>query len=166
MTEPRKSTVYDYSDLRLHPDGTRVYQRSTNLRPKFAQCTVEDARSNWIATDAGGSVRVPLFKRKKKVTLEGEWVGEMSENISACGSAGSQEVDDNIERGKRKSRPQDHRKVKRQRFTKNDDYLAEDAIPDASELSATSLLSLPSPSPVSFVFHTKGKLPDFLTRIC
>ncbi|KAJ3553656.1 hypothetical protein NM688_g3491 [Phlebia brevispora] len=40
MSVKRKSTVHDYSSLRLHPDGTR------------------DRRGNWIARDAGGLGRV------------------------------------------------------------------------------------------------------------
>ena len=161
MAEPRKSTVFDYSDLRLHPDGTRVYQKSTNLRPKLAQSTVQGARSNWIATDAGGSLKVPLFRKREKVSVEGEEGGgeEIEDgNVRPSGSVRGEDpsfevADDVDENGKRKPRRPDHRKVKRQKFLKNDDYLAGSVPSYLGESSDMNLLSLPHPSPVSFVFY-------------
>jgi hypothetical protein len=155
MTEPRKSTVFDYSDLRLHPDGTRVYQKATNLRPKLAQSIVQGARSNWIAIDAGGSFKVPLFKRKKRGSLEEEEEEKKDGNISvsAADEDSSMEVDD--KKGKRRSRRPDHRTVKRQKFLKNDDYLADAATPSPGESSDMNFLTLPYPSTVSTVFHIK-----------
>lgn len=151
MTEPRKSTVYDYSDLRLHPDGTRVYQKSTNLRPKLAQGTIQDARLNWIATDAGGSANVPLFRKKKGSGLQEDGA------ISSDGEHFSVEADDDdVDRkGKRKLKRTDYRTIKRRKFLENDDYLAGDAAPPVAESSDANVLVLPYPSPVSFV-HTNG----------
>ena len=166
MAEPRKSTVFDYSDLRLHPDGTRVHQRSTNLRPKLAQSTIRGVRSNWIATDAGGSLKVPLFRKRKTVSLEEEQEEEEEEiedgNISPSGSARGEdpsfEVDDNVdENGKRRSRRPDHRKAKRQKFLKSDDYLAGSFPSNLGESSDVNSLSLPHPSPVSSVFYINVK---------
>jgi hypothetical protein len=51
----RRSTVYDFANLLLHSDGTRVRQSEANSRSngknKYA---VKDHRGNWIAQDAGG----------------------------------------------------------------------------------------------------------------
>jgi len=162
MTEPRKSTVYDFSDLRLHPNGTRVYQKSTNLRPKLARSTVQVARSNWIATDAGGSAKVPLFRKRKRNNPEGEEKESEDGKVSASGPAGGEgssvEVDDDVDKkGKRKSKRQDNRKAKRQKFLQTDDYLAGVSTSDVGRSSDANSSSLPPPSPVSFVFHGSGK---------
>ena len=159
MTEPRKSTVYDFSDLRLRPNGTRVYQKSTNLRPKLARSTVQVARSNWIATDAGGSAKVPLFKKRKRVNPDEEEEEDKDGNVSASGPAdgedSSVEVDDDVDKkGKRKSKRPDHRKAKRQKFLQNDDYLAGVSTSDVGGSSDVNSSSLPHPSPVSFILQS------------
>jgi hypothetical protein len=166
MAEPRKSTVYDYSDLRLHPDGTRVYQKLTNLRPKLTQCTVQDARSNWIATDAGGSAKVPLFVKKKR-TRSSEEYEEKEGNITAPvsedgGDSCVQAGDDMDKKGKGKAKRPDHRKAKRQRFLKSDDFLASESTPSLAE---SSDMPLPYPSPVRFVFLV-NRHSNFMIRIC
>lgn len=60
MTEPRLSTVFDYSSLLLHPDGTRVYQKPT------ARAAVRTSRNHWVAKDAGGLGKIHKFKRTPK----------------------------------------------------------------------------------------------------
>ncbi|KAJ8082211.1 hypothetical protein PM082_008058 [Marasmius tenuissimus] len=62
MTEPRKSTVYDLTSLRLHPDGTRVLRTESNQRLRASKYSVQDSRGNWIATDAGGSGHVTRYR--------------------------------------------------------------------------------------------------------
>ena len=57
----RLSTVYDYTSLRIHPDGSRVNQSSHNLRPRIARGAVRDSRGNWIARDAGGLATVKKY---------------------------------------------------------------------------------------------------------
>ena len=53
MPGTRRSTVYDFADLRLHPDGSRTTSKHSTV----------DTRGNWIATDAAGLGQVP--KRRK-----------------------------------------------------------------------------------------------------
>ena len=66
MTETRRSTVFDFSNLLLHPDGTRVYQKSTNLAPRIAKVAVRTSRNNWIARDAGGLSNIRKYKGDRK----------------------------------------------------------------------------------------------------
>ncbi len=148
MTEKRLTTVYDYSDLRIHPDGTRVKQQAINLRPRAAQATVQDARANWIARDAGGFAVVPRFRKKGSVE-KGESVVDIEDGIDFSEEEGSDK--------RSKSKRPDARTTKRQKFMKNDDYLMEDASPSvihagtsySSPNFATSRsFSLPDPSPV------------------
>ena len=122
MTEPRLSTVFDYSDLRLHPDGTRVYQRSTNLIPRIA---VRTSRNNWIARDAGGLGNIRKFRTTKKTSQDLQ-VDE--EAISLKTGTDSQEEGQGFkEQGKkRKVKRFDGRKAKRQKFFENYDYLNND----------------------------------------
>ncbi|PFH50404.1 hypothetical protein AMATHDRAFT_47903 [Amanita thiersii Skay4041] len=83
MVDHRRSTVYDFSSLRLHRDGTRVQQSDdANLgrrHPRRASGTsggkgiwrggvgaVKDSRGNWIAVDAGGSGRVGAHVHRRR----------------------------------------------------------------------------------------------------
>ena len=51
----RRTTVHDLTALSLHPTGARAQPHHTN--------SLQDARGNWIATDAGGWGAVPLRRR-------------------------------------------------------------------------------------------------------
>ncbi|KAL0950355.1 hypothetical protein HGRIS_010323 [Hohenbuehelia grisea] len=70
MSAPRRSTrlntIYDFSGLRLHSDGSRVEQSSSNLRFPPLRPSVRDARGNWVARDAAGpsSVKKNIFVEK------------------------------------------------------------------------------------------------------
>ncbi|KAF8165894.1 hypothetical protein B0H34DRAFT_794222 [Crassisporium funariophilum] len=131
MTEPRLSTVYDYSDLRLHPDGTRVYQKSTNLRPALQRVTVQNSRANWIAKDAGGPLNIRQFK-PAKATLEDpqeEDVGstESQVDIEADHTSVDETEESPKQTRKHKLKRPDGRKAKRQKFANNYDYLSAEA---------------------------------------
>ena len=121
MTEPRQSTVFDYSNLRLHPDGTRVYQKSTNLTPRIAKVAVRTPRYNWIARDAGGSSNVRKFKGAKK-TLQDLQADE--EFISL--ETGTEVPDSEDEGNGRKIKRWDGRTAKRRKFLEDYDYLNKD----------------------------------------
>lgn len=92
MTDPRLSTVYDYSNLRLHPDGTRVYQKEVNFRPDLAKITVQGPRSSWIARDAGGSGKIRKSRTRVKNPLEQAKDDEQGEALD--GSAEEEEFPD------------------------------------------------------------------------
>jgi hypothetical protein len=61
-TTRRRSTVHDFSTLRLHPDGTRVQINSptrTGLHDSRTRDTGRDIRGNRVARDAAGHGVVP-----------------------------------------------------------------------------------------------------------
>jgi hypothetical protein len=61
-TARRRSTVHDFSSLRLHPDGSRVAIHSparVDLRDSRIRNTGRDARGNRVARDAAGLGAVP-----------------------------------------------------------------------------------------------------------
>lgn len=160
MTQPRLSTVYDFSDLRLHPDGTRVYQKSTNLRPDLVKVTTRDSRFNWIAKDAGGSAAVPKFRKRQKAVRERDEDGELDSKSQEESAEGSRESSEESEaarrdgnRKKRKPKRIDTRKPKRLKFAKDYNYLE----PEASSIAAESpeipndTIKLPGPSAVRFL---------------
>ena len=122
MTEPRQSTVFDYSNLRLHPDGTRVYQKSTNLTPRIAKVAVRTSRNNWIARDAGGSSNIRKFKGAKK-TLQDLQADEEFINLET-----GTEVPDPEDEGDGRSKIKrwDGRTAKRRKFLEDYDYLNKD----------------------------------------
>lgn len=62
----RRSTVHDFSSLRLHPDGTRVPLSQTAPKARHAKYTVQDHRGNWIAQDASGVDRVKTRRAAAK----------------------------------------------------------------------------------------------------
>jgi len=172
MTDPRLSTVFDYSNLRLHSDGTRVYQKSTNLRPNFVRTVVQDSRSNWIARDAGGSGKVPTHRKVKKPKQnqddededDNSQANEEKEDDAASADDTYSEVEgdegEKISSGKKRKRKSKNYGIllaKRQKYINDFDYLTPFTLPSstASAAAATSSSSdgngisgLPDPSPV------------------
>jgi len=168
MTHPRLSTVFDYADLRLHPDGTRVYQKPSNFRPGIIKVAVQNSRTNWIARDAGGSGKIHKMRPRGKVKEpgasqepEGQNAGVVEEEIEE-----DVEVDEESdeqgkfskETKKRKAKPVDKRKAKRQKFAADYDYLLpKPSGPNEAETSITDdsindeVISLPEPSPVRYL---------------
>ncbi|KIM34998.1 hypothetical protein M413DRAFT_14802 [Hebeloma cylindrosporum] len=169
MADPRLSTVFDYADLRLHTDGTRVYQKSSNLRPGIIKVAVQNSKANWIARDAGGSGKIPKMrprgKRKEQDAFyesEGKDAGallaeaeaEIKEDIGSDEEESGEEGKSSKQTKKRKGKPVDKRKAKRQKFANDYDYL----LPKPSgphEVEAhivddevnDEAISLPEPSP-------------------
>lgn len=138
MTQPRISTVYDLSNLRLHPDGLRVYQKDTNLRPDLTKITVQGPRETWIARDVGGSGKIPtnrkevkdLEEEEEKEEKDGsdEEEEEFSEIDEKQSDTHEDEEEDEDEAGlksgrKRKPKRSKQYAQKRQRFAADFDYL-------------------------------------------
>ena len=130
MTEPRRSTVFDYSNLLLHPDGTRVYQKSTNLKPRIAKVAVRTSRQNWIARDAGGLSKIRKFRRAKKTSEDHL---QADEEYISLRTGTESPMPDEEPRIKRK----DERPAKRRRFLEDLDYLDKDRSTSASLASDT-----------------------------
>ena len=151
MTEPRRSTVFDYSNLRLHADGTRVYQKSTNLRPRTAKVTVRTSRQNWIARDAGGLSNIHKFKRAKKTTQD---IQADEEYISLTTGTESPNPE-----GERRIKRKDERPAKRRKFLENLDYLNKDRLGSTS----TSLAS--DAGTESFSYEPSSVRPFFFKHL-
>jgi hypothetical protein len=147
MTEPRRSTVFDYSNLLLHPDGTRVYQKSTNIRPRIAKVAVRTLRNNWIARDAGGLGNINKIQNIKE-TSHNLQEGEEFPDLSA--ETDSPMPED--EGKKRKTKRSDGRKAKRQKFSENYDYLNTRVSTSNSSDAGTESLSY-EPSSVCALFN-------------
>jgi len=60
----RRTTVHDLTALSLHPTGSRAQPYRTN--------SLQDARGNWIAMDAGGWGAVPRRRRVDGIESGGE----------------------------------------------------------------------------------------------
>ncbi|KAF9528042.1 hypothetical protein CPB83DRAFT_855228 [Crepidotus variabilis] len=155
MSEHRRSTVYDYTDLRLHPDGSRVAQKSSNRRPAVIRTVTQTSRANWIANDAGGSGIIPKFQ-KKITSNNNQEDGEHFELGFSESKAFEQEESGSEQevslKKKRKSKRFDARPLKRQKFKASEEYL----IPESRSLRPTTEddldslaqeISLPEPSP-------------------
>ncbi|CAA7259403.1 unnamed protein product [Cyclocybe aegerita] len=184
MTEPRLSTVFDYSDLRLHPNGRRVWQQDANLRPKIAKVAVQTGRSNWIARDAGGVSDVKKFRRIPKpknpfaeVNAQEEEQGEVFEGVEEEDEEVEVEqeaTEENEEQGeqdtgvgqKRKRKRIDQQKGKRQRFMAYDTYLAsEDYFPTPAPPPAESdAVARPSTTPNFVLPEPSGDLLKCIHR--
>ncbi|KAG7447765.1 uncharacterized protein BT62DRAFT_966841 [Guyanagaster necrorhizus] len=63
MPPRRRTTIYDFSGLRVHADGTRVEQTNRNLRPVIHGNTTQDWRGTWTARDAAGRGQVKRRRR-------------------------------------------------------------------------------------------------------
>lgn len=150
MTELRHSTVFDYSNLRLHPDGTRVNQKSTNLAPRIATTTVRTFSRNWIARDAGGPPTVREFTRTKRTLQDSQG----DEEYISLGT-GTEIPNPEDGRKGRKFKELDARTAKRRKFLEDYDYLNE-RIPSSTNLASdTGTKSFPyEPSSVRPSFST------------
>lgn len=135
MTEPRWSTVFDYSNLRLHPNGTRVYQKSTNLAPRIAKVAVRTSRKNWIARDAGGFPNIRKYKGNKR-TLQDLQADE--EFISLRTGTESPRPED-----ERRPKRFDERTAKRRKFLEDYDYLDKNGSTSTNLASDTGTESFP-----------------------
>jgi hypothetical protein len=154
MNVPRQSTVYDLASLRLHTDGSRVYQSpSTNLKPRNAKLALRDRRGNWIARDAGGTVKVPRWKNVPISTTEDGSVEqeELSQSnfvepeLEEREKQGDEEDEEGDEQNTLKRKPKriDRRTAKRRKFAHDHSYLGETAA-DANFSEESRFLPLPS----------------------
>jgi len=178
MTHPRLSTVFDYADLRLHPDGTRVYQKPSNFRPGIIKVAVQNSRTNWIARDAGGSGKIHKMRPRGKVKETGASQEPEGQNAGVLAAEVEEEIEEDVEvdeesdeqgksskeTKKRKAKPVDKRKAKRQKFAADYDYLlpkisgpneVETCIADDS---INDVKSLPEPSPVRYFYVSRTSL--------
>ena len=182
MTHPRLSTVFDYADLRLHPDGTRVYQKPSNLRPGITKVAVQNSRAGWIARDAGGSGKIHKMRPRGKMKEQGASQEPEGEDAAVLVAEVEEEIEEDVEvdvesddqgksskeTKKRKGKPVDKRKAKRQKFAIDYDYLLPESsglheveTPMVDDSADGEAVSLPEPSPVChFLYVLCVGLPD------
>jgi len=139
MTEPRLSTVFDFSNLRLHPDGTRVYQKSTNLAPRIAKVAVRTSRNNWIARDAGGVSNIRKYKGTKRTLQDLQEDGEEFIDLRT----GTEEGTSPKPEEERKTKRFDGRTAKRRKFLENYDYLDKNGSTSSNLAADTGTESFP-----------------------
>ncbi|RDB20049.1 hypothetical protein Hypma_013028 [Hypsizygus marmoreus] len=156
MSGARLSTVYDFSSLRLHPDGSRVNQTSRNLRPRNARLSVQDSRGNWFARDAAGLGTVGRYRRVRDEDNDEEPDGEEASAGPSRRRKGKRKAKTTT--GKRRT---DNRPEKRQKFYDNLDFL------NAPTLNTPTGSDFPLPSSdllksihyfASSYYHERGQL--------
>ena len=153
MTQPRLSSVFDYSEHRLHPNGKRV---STNLIPQIAEAAVLTSRNRWIAKDAGGLAKIHKFQNIPE-TLQDPQRDE--EFVRLRFEADNSHLEDKEEEEfetqgkKRRTKRSDGRKAKRQKFLQDYSFLRDDvSTPDNLTLDAGTKCFPYEPSSVCSLF--------------
>ncbi|KAF5387944.1 hypothetical protein D9615_000780 [Tricholomella constricta] len=155
----RLSTVYDFSSLRIHPDGSRVQQDSSkNRNLRYAASVAQDFRGNWIARDAGG---LGIVKRHRRVREDDP---DMDDGEEVDLDAEREPVQhkgmgkDKEGMGGRKLKP---RPAKRQKFMHDFNFL----VPATSSSSFSDQQPLPSSDLLKSIhyfastyYHERGQL--------
>lgn len=143
-TARRRSTVHDFSTLRLHPDGTRVPINSApraGLHDRRTRNTGRDTRGNRIARDAAGLGVVP-----KRAVMCGD---DSDQEISIGPDVSDDEVQTIKPRVPR-------RRFRRRRIDDNVEFLGNAGNDDArraggsttSKVNGKVVMSWPAPSSV------------------
>jgi hypothetical protein len=127
--DDRRISVYDLTGLRIHPDGYRVHQAERNSELGKYPRNIQSARG-WVADDAGGSVRIPKYRRQKStVSPESEYIEAKQDEERKEDQ--EDELDPEIvsSGGKRKKKQNNMGPIKRSRFMKDDSYLSSHSPP-------------------------------------
>jgi hypothetical protein len=141
-TARRRSTVYDFSTLRLHPDGSRVTIKSptaSGLCDTRTRTTGRDTRGNRVARDAAGLGVVP----KRPVMCESD-AGE--DNDDDCGDVEVKNI-----------KPRMPPRRKRRRIDDNVEFLGDSQngarhTGDTAIAKNEEMMSWPVPSSVRYLF--------------
>jgi len=121
----RRTSIYDLTGLRVHPDGFRVHQTQRNLRLGTQQryYNSQDFRG-WIANGAGGSVITPKYRRNSQTaSSDAEDLESLVE--AECSSGESSEKIVSSAKGKRKDTSNTRRALKRKKFAEDDSYISQ-----------------------------------------
>jgi len=119
----RRTSIYDLTGLRVHPDGLRVHQTQENLRLGKQQryYNTQDFRG-WIANGAGGSVMTPKYRKCSQTSSpDAENLESLVE--AACVSGESSRETVSSTKGKRKDMSNTRRALKRKKFVQDDSYI-------------------------------------------
>ncbi|KAG6819138.1 hypothetical protein H0H93_015031 [Arthromyces matolae] len=150
----RLPSVYDFSSLRLHPDGSRVEQSSAqNLKLRYAAGAVQDSRGNWFARDAAGAGKVGRYRRVRDEEGDGEDVGEgINEEEEAPRTRRK-------DKGKGKASRSNPRPAKRRKFVEDFEFLTPENPDESSSepLPSSDLLKAIHYFSASY-YHERGQL--------
>ncbi|KAF5364194.1 hypothetical protein D9756_000100 [Leucocoprinus leucothites] len=156
--DSRRTSVYDLTGLRVHPDGSRVHQTQRNLRfGTYRRHDTQDFRG-WIAEDAGGSIIVPRYKRVPTTDPENYEAQVADENER--GDVGEELVQGEEVpevKGKRKYPSYIQRAIKRKKFAEDDNYIS--SLPRASE-TLDSIPQIPSQDLLKNIHHLAASYYD------
>jgi hypothetical protein len=144
--DSRRNSVYDFSGLRVHPDGYRVHQSDRNLGlTGHRRHNIQDFRG-WIADDAGGSVIAPRYRsRKRAPSSEAEYIEAQAVQGHEASTEEARPSEEPQATGKRKKRRKLQRSIK---FAEDDSYISSLSLP-TEETSNGPL----TPSQVSSTFN-------------
>lgn len=143
FAKQRRNTVYDLTALRIHHDDFRIPSSDSNYRYRRDKKITRDVRGNWIAKDAGGTGKVPWYKK-----VDGGEDDEEGKEMEVDEKKG-ENIADNTERedgdgnGDESSEDEEYRRGQRRRFYEDMSYLDEHA--DIQQPSG----SMPVPDSVS-----------------
>ncbi|KAJ4478951.1 hypothetical protein J3R30DRAFT_2694213 [Lentinula aciculospora] len=148
MPLSRLSTVFDFSGLRLHADGSLVLQNTKNTDLRLSKRTVRDIHGDWIAKDAGGLASVPKYRKVLPVLREDKGEGSIEEDdLDTAGTTGADAF-------QQQSNLKTSRARKRRKFTTDEEYLAPTlALGNASERGSQPQLGIPSSDLLKCIHH-------------
>ncbi len=143
-TPRRRNTIYDFSTLRLHPDGSRVTIKSptrSGLCDTRTRTTGCDTHGNRVARDAAGLGVVP----KRPVMRESNTV---EDNDGGCGDVEVQSIN-----------PRMPPRRKRRRIDDNVEFLGDSRngarhTDDTAITKNEEMMSWPVPSSVRYLFSS------------
>lgn len=148
----RRTSVYDLTGLRVHPNGYRVHQTQNNLSLGKYGRNVQGSRG-WIADDAGGSIAIPKYRSGRPTPSseagEAEYI-QMEETGTSRedGEAESEAEESGSAKGKRRKKQNNMAPIKRRKFFQDDSYIS-----GLSQVAGSSGAGLEIPSQVSFNCH-------------
>ena len=142
MSARRRSTVHDFSTLRLHPNGSRVAIHSPariDLRDSRMRNTGHDTRGNRVARDAAGLGAVP-----KRTVIRKDDNGNEDDDDD-------EDEDTEI----RKTKPRMPLRRKRRRIDENVDFLGDSrnsarCVDDMAFVKNEESINWPIPSSVRY----------------
>jgi len=121
----RRTSIYDLTGLRVHPDGLRVHQTQGNLRLGTQQryYNTQDFRG-WIANGAGGSVITPKYRKYSQTSSpDAENLESLVE--AECGSGESSGEIVSLTKGRREDMSNTRRVLRRMKFAEDDSYISQ-----------------------------------------
>jgi len=120
----RRTSIYDLTGLRVHPDGLRVHQTQGNLRLGPQQYYNSQNFRGWIANGAGGSVITPKYRKYSQTSSpDAENLESLVE--AECGSGESSGEIVSLAKEEREDMSNTRRALRRKKFAEDDSYISQ-----------------------------------------